>query len=362
MTILSAAISTVGATSMTVTSAATFPAALNYRIRIDNEFLIVTGGAGTTTWTITRGAEGSTAATHANGATVYGVLTAAGLAHPVEQHTHAGGTEGILLSGSLFGDGSDGTGTITSGTTTLTRDYFYNNLTINSGGILVPDGYRVYVKGTFTNNGSIVADGLVGGNGAAGSSGADATARSSAGPLGAGAAGYANISLSIGGGGGHGGDAYGYSGGSGGTASYAATSGSYRSSTVFSGFTTAGLLPINGGGGGGAGGRNVSGFQGGGAGGGGGVIVLCANVFDNTSGIISAVGGQGGNAYYVNTTDYGGVGGGGGGGAIWIVYKTYTAAGTQSVAGGAIGTTTGGSRGVSSATAGATGTITLIAV
>lgn len=43
------------------------------------ELMLVTAGAATTTWTVTRGVEGTTAASHAGGATVAHVLTAAGL-------------------------------------------------------------------------------------------------------------------------------------------------------------------------------------------------------------------------------------------------------------------------------------------
>lgn len=50
-----------------------------------------------------------------------------------------------------FGDGSDGDVTITT-TVTLSRDMFYNNLTINTGGQLKPNGYKIFVRGTFTNN------------------------------------------------------------------------------------------------------------------------------------------------------------------------------------------------------------------
>ena len=50
----------------------------NFRIKIDGEILIVTGVAGNT-FTITRGAEGTTAATHANGASVIHLLTKGGL-------------------------------------------------------------------------------------------------------------------------------------------------------------------------------------------------------------------------------------------------------------------------------------------
>jgi hypothetical protein len=61
---------TAGQTSVTVASASGFPAAGSYYVRIDNEVMQVTGGQGTTTWTVARGQLGTTAATHANGATV----------------------------------------------------------------------------------------------------------------------------------------------------------------------------------------------------------------------------------------------------------------------------------------------------
>ena len=57
-------------TSITVASAAGFPASGNYYIRIDNEVMQVTGGQGTTTWTVARHQLGTTAATHLSGATV----------------------------------------------------------------------------------------------------------------------------------------------------------------------------------------------------------------------------------------------------------------------------------------------------
>jgi hypothetical protein len=68
---------TSGATSMVVTSATGAPAA-NFRVKIDTEYILVTAVAGTT-FTITRGIESTTAASHADGALVTAVLTAGGL-------------------------------------------------------------------------------------------------------------------------------------------------------------------------------------------------------------------------------------------------------------------------------------------
>ncbi len=65
-------------TSLTVASSASFPSAGDFRVRIDSEILIVTAVSGTT-WTVTRGAEGTTAASHSSGAAVTHVLTKGGL-------------------------------------------------------------------------------------------------------------------------------------------------------------------------------------------------------------------------------------------------------------------------------------------
>ncbi len=69
-TTLAAAITSTSATSISVSSAAAFPATGQFRIQIDSELMFVTAGAGTTTWTVVRAASGTTAATHTVGATV----------------------------------------------------------------------------------------------------------------------------------------------------------------------------------------------------------------------------------------------------------------------------------------------------
>lgn len=75
-----------------------------------------------------------------------------------------------IVSGSIldtFGDGSDGD-VVISTNTDLTRDMFYNNLTINNGITLSPKGYRIYVLGTltFVGTGKILQNAGNGGNGA----------------------------------------------------------------------------------------------------------------------------------------------------------------------------------------------------
>jgi hypothetical protein len=75
---LTSAITTTGATTIKTTAAA--PALLQstgqFRIIVDSEIMLVTGGASTTTWTpVVRGVEGSTAATHLVGAPIYHDIT-----------------------------------------------------------------------------------------------------------------------------------------------------------------------------------------------------------------------------------------------------------------------------------------------
>ncbi len=72
----------------------------------------------------------------------------------------------IVKNDITFGDGSDGD-VVISVNTSLTRDMFYNNLTINTGIILNPNGYRIYVKGTLEclGTGKIASNGGNAGNG-----------------------------------------------------------------------------------------------------------------------------------------------------------------------------------------------------
>lgn len=63
-------------TSLVVTSASLFPTAGYFSIVIDSEILLVKSVSGST-FTVVRGQEGSTAASHSDGATVYEYVTAA---------------------------------------------------------------------------------------------------------------------------------------------------------------------------------------------------------------------------------------------------------------------------------------------
>ena len=54
----------------------------------------------------------------------------------------------------LYGDGSDGNVSLSSGTINLTRTMYYNSLTLSGTAVLNTNGYKIYVKGTLSLSGS----------------------------------------------------------------------------------------------------------------------------------------------------------------------------------------------------------------
>lgn len=62
--------SSAGTITVDATTYATFPSTNGFTVRIDNENMTVTGGAGTNTWTVSRGANNTNPASHSSGATV----------------------------------------------------------------------------------------------------------------------------------------------------------------------------------------------------------------------------------------------------------------------------------------------------
>jgi hypothetical protein len=140
-------------TSLVVTSATGFPTVGNFRLLIDSEIMLVTAVSGTT-FTITRGIEGTTAASHSSGAPVTHILTADALKNiiTVEQYflALAGGAsssaqtrvsdpdfkaivtvrERLLQGGSLVGWWKFDEG---SGTNAADSSGFVNNATISNG-------------------------------------------------------------------------------------------------------------------------------------------------------------------------------------------------------------------------------------
>ena len=267
------------------------------------------------------------------------VLTAKGAGVSPAYEAPAGGGAGGLA---IFGDGSDGNVTISSNTD-LTRDMFYDDLTIDNTYTLSTKGYRIFVKGILTNNGTIERTGnntsssLGGAALTAGSLGE--SAKGGNGRAGGAGVGFPGDSLtsSFGGNGGGGGATTGYNGGSGGTTT--------APTAAIGGFKTlpfavilkeieSTVIKITGGAGGGGGARRAGGGgDGGGGGGGGGVLLIVAKTIINSSGTISANGGDGANG----SLPEGGGGGGGGGGVLILIYNSLTT-GTETANGGAFGT------------------------
>ena len=252
----------------------------------------------------------------------------------------------------LFGDGLEGNATIV-GTTTLTKETYYNNLTIGATGVLKPAGFRIFVKGTLTIDagGSINDDG---GNATLGTGGTILNSRQTLGAAGgAGGNGGTNAAGSPGGGpggnsslndaglapiGGAGGAGGINGGGSAGAAAqpiqgqrWQGTA--WQQQARFSNGTA--TASFNGGSGGGGGGSNNANAVGGGGGGGAGSVWLAAKTIIN-NGRISANGGKGANGS--GTAGDAGGGGGGGGGNVCIGTLSITGTGTVEALGGGVGT------------------------
>lgn len=272
----------------------------------------------------------------------------------------------IPVSG-VFGDGSDGSPTFDGSTVilgitpsannyTLTRDLFLASPTLNTGITITTQGRRIYCNGTFTNNGTILSNGLAGtgaqGGGAAAVIGSTLGLAAGATAGGSGQTGVGSVSTaasnSYGGAGGNGGAGGSAGGVAGLTALPNAALGSMRSApnstlgALISASTATPLITALGAGTGGGGGGGDATHKGGGGGGGGGYVFITSLFFAGT-GTIEALGGNGGAAAAAGTNCGGG--GGGGGGFVLInsrsVVSNAISGQTISVAGGALGTPTG---------------------
>jgi hypothetical protein len=294
----------------------------------------------------------------------------------------------------VFGDGSDGDVTINSNTT-LTRDMYYDTLTVSGSAVLSPNGFRVFAKTAIVlaDTASIKA---VGG---AGGAGADVTSSGSLSPTTGGTAGTttgagslpAGIAGRTGGNGGvitgtlpqagtaggattrsltgltgtagGAGETYGAIAGGAGGAAGAVTSSAVAgvrtltNATLFvdSGASSLSYGGSGGGGGGGGGGYNGGGGWNGGGGGGsggcGGYLVICSPSISIAAGAsISANGGAGGKGGNSTSGGAGGGGAGGSGGVVILVYTVLANLGAITAAAGAAGakgtgTGTGGAGG-----------------
>ncbi len=117
-------------TTLTVASATGFPATA-FTIRIDDEYMNVTAGFGTTSWTVTRGVNGSTATAHVTAQTVEWKTPASG-----EIGWNAT-TKTLTVSGTMYIDGS---------------------AKISNGAVNSYNGYgTIYLSGTLRISGTLCA-------------------------------------------------------------------------------------------------------------------------------------------------------------------------------------------------------------
>jgi hypothetical protein len=263
-----------------------------------------------------------------------------------------------------FGDGSDGDVTISAGTTTLTKDMFYNSLVVT--GTLVTDGFRVFVKGQLSGAGTIKwgtpNNGGNGGIGSGGTAGASSgtgplkTRAGVAGPVGDGSNGITGLAGNIGSNGTSGGSGGGSGFGSGGTGGTKANTWGCLQKLTFIASTGLNLksdntyepLANSTGGSGGNGQGSSNDRWGGGSGASGGTMIIWAQTWAGTF-TIQSNGGNGGNGGNGAGNPSGGGGAGGNGGVVFVVYKTKTWSGSYNLTGG-----TGGLAGTSSSGSAAT--------
>jgi len=268
---------------------------------------------------------GSVAATVSNAAVIGKVLTGytvlSGNVSATDTILQAIGKLSTRSGNAMYGAGTDGDQTITVDTT-LVKDMYYNNLTINAGATVFTAGYRITVYGTLTlpSGAFIKREGNNGVLSVAGAAQAAGTlpgfVAGGAGQTGAGTAGTA-VSNAFGGSGGAGGAGVSGGGGAGVATVPAATVGgidiAYNVNFASVMQVLPGTLGTGAGGGGGGGGAGV-GFPGGGGGSAGGVVVIRARSIAG-AGTVSVIGGNGG----AGTSGGGNTGGGGGGGGGVIV-------------------------------------------
>ena len=290
----------------------------------------------------------------------------------------SGGGGAAVMTGPLgqYGNGSGGDFTVT-GTTTLTAEMYYDNLTVNAGGTLKPAGYRIFVKSALT----VAATGLINddGNNASGitqgaalaaraflggAAGAGAAGRTAQG-IGTAGSGAASSSLNDAGlqpNGGRGGDGSGtYTGGAGGTATILTPSPQRANGCWQAGRPYGSTSFWTGGAGGGSGGLKLTAPDvptSGAGGSGGGAVWIAAKTVSN-AGRISANGGNGGDGAGGTASSAGGGGAGGGGGLVWLITDTASGSvGTVQANGGAGGA--GSGTGAAGGAAGNAGSVVIV--
>lgn len=158
-TTLSGAI-TAGATSISVASSTRFPPRGDFTIIVDSEIMLVTGVTGTT-WTVTRGAESTAAASHNNNAVVTNVLTKGSLlnAHHFDVRAYGAAGDGVADDTSAIQSAINAAGAgevfFPNGTYRIT-----SQLNVTTPGIhLRGTGYGSFITATASGVSLLVMDG-----------------------------------------------------------------------------------------------------------------------------------------------------------------------------------------------------------
>jgi hypothetical protein len=259
----------------------------------------------------------------------------------------------------LFGDGNDGDMVITVNTT-LTRDIYPRQLTVNAGITLNAAGFRIVAKRGVTNNGVIHNNGSDAAGAVGGAAGAAGTmGGGTAGATGTNAAGVSSATLDLdatpgqGGRGGLGGNGSSGAGANGGQ--IRSQNNSRVRARRFEAISmmadvdmgvVGDVVRFHGGTGGGAGaGGGGANLGGGGGGGGGNLMIIAPLIFNGPGAFLQARGGAGGAASGGNA----GGGGGGGGGVVATLTGNLRDRGSRDVTAGL------GGAGAGTGTAGAAG-------
>ena len=268
-------------------------------------------------------------------------------------------SDNLGLSTGVYGTGADGDFSAAAGTTTLTNDMFWNNVTLTGTAKIVTAGYRIFIRGVL----DLVNAGVdaIASNGGSGTSGAGTTAgavgtQTTAGTLpvsGSGSSGQASPAVNVAGvtaaapttqtpsnganagSGGAGGSGQAGAGGAARTGGVTTLATNFFRFTVETQRNAASVLAGGGGAGGGSGASDNPGRGGpsGGGGAGGGFVYISANSINRSTAttpasVISARGGNGGNGgnAVAGGTNVGGGGGAGGAGGGWVylVYGSIT--------------------------------------
>lgn len=251
------------------------------------------------------------------------------------------GGAGAAGTPTLFGDGSDGAVSLSAGNSVLSRDMYYDSLSL-SGGSVTTNGYRIFTRVLDLSNATVGAIRNSGGNASAGVGGvarpantvggSTAGTNGALGTNGAGQQAAATGALDPANGGSGGGSR---ASGAGTNAGAAVATGSTVTGSTDLRYATPDLLRggvllqagVGGRGGssGGGDGTNDGGAGGGGGGGGGVVAVFARTIITSASTPAAVIRSQGGNGAAGTSPTSGDCGGGsggagGGGGFLYVVY------------------------------------------